>query len=354
MVGLVLMPARTQIDLRDSIQPACRGGVEQGGELHPVPHRDAKRLHKLAPRRPFPGQGLHHARQLGPPQAQQWAGYQLGDPAAFGRGGAVRPGRDPGVEPLDQLNAGIGEKRPEQAGHEVRTPLGEVGVDEDKQVTLGDEQRLPQGLALAGIAAVLRRDVAGPVHGRAGLGGRGRRPVGRIRVDDHHLIDQWYPLHQGRAERTDHARDGALLVARGNHHADPRVSPPLALQQHLGRPVPPMPGPPPVPRLRAAVHSCYLLASPAPVERTAGNHTRHGSAKPTSSRYVSARPVSARPADARPASARPASARPSRLLTVLAGHRCRVERPCPGSPLAPVTQAVRAAPTGPWPVFRSR
>ena len=254
MVGLVLMPARTQIDLRDGIQPARGGGVEQGGKLHPVPHRDAERLHQLAPRRPFPGQRLHHARQLGPPQAQQGTGHQLGDPAAFGRGGAVRPRRDPGVEPLDQLHAGIGEKRPEQAGHEVRTPLGEVGVDEDQQVTLGDEQRLPQGLALAGIAAELRRDIAGPVHGRAGLGGRGRGPVGRIRIDDHHLIDQWYPLHQGRAERTDHARDGALLVARGNHHADPRAGPPLARQQHLGRPVPPMPGPPPVPRLRAAVH----------------------------------------------------------------------------------------------------
>ena len=230
-----------------------------------------------------PDSSGHHRRAGDGPPAR--------DPAAFGRGGAVRADRDPGVEALDELNAGFGEQRPEQAGDEVRTPLGEVGIDEDQQVTLGDEQRLPQGLALAGIAAELGRDVAGPVHGRAGLGGRGRGPVGRIRIDDHHLIDQRCPLHQGRAERTDHARDGALLVARGNHHADARAGPPLALQQHLGLRVPPMPGPPPVPRLRAAVHPVYPLASPAPVERTAGNHTRHGSAKPTSPRYASARPA---------------------------------------------------------------
>ena len=59
--------------------------------------------------------------------------------------------------------------------------------------------------------------------------GRRRGPVGRIRVDHHHLIDQRYPLHQGRAQGADHARDGALLVVRRDHHADARTSAPLTL-----------------------------------------------------------------------------------------------------------------------------
>jgi hypothetical protein len=37
----------------------------------------------------------------------------------------------------------------------------------------------------------------------------------------------------------------------------------------------------------------------------------------------------------------------------LAAHPGRAERPCPGSPFVPDTQAVRAARTGPWPVLRS-
>ena len=310
----MLVAARTQVDLRDGIQPARGGGIEQGGELHPVPHRDAERLHQLAPRRPFPGQRLDHARKLRPPQAQQGTGHQLGDPAAFGRGGAVRPRRDPGVEPLDELHAGIGEQRPEQAGDEMRTPLGEVGIDEDQQVTLGHEERLPQRFALAGIAAELRRDVAGPVHGRVGLRGRGRGPVGRIRIDDHHLIDQRYPLHQGLAERADHARDGALLVARGNHHADARARPPLALQQHLGRPVPPMPGPPAVPRLRAAVHP--VTPWPLPRLSSAPLATTPGTVVPSRHFNVTPGPVPPTPA-----------------------HRCA----CPGKPACPGQPAHRCA-----------
>ena len=49
----------------------------------------------------------------------------------------------------------------------MRSPLRQVRIHEDEQVALGDEQRFPQGLALAGIAGELGRDVTGPVYGRA-------------------------------------------------------------------------------------------------------------------------------------------------------------------------------------------
>jgi hypothetical protein len=45
--------------------------------------------------------------------------------------------------------------------------LREVGVNEDQQVAGGDEERLPQGLALAGKGAEFGRDVTGAMHGPA-------------------------------------------------------------------------------------------------------------------------------------------------------------------------------------------
>src|SRR5919197_1465834 len=85
-------------------------------------------------------------------------------PYPVGRDRTVPLLRDPGVEPLDKAYVRVGEERPDQPGDEMRAPVREIGVDKDEKLTLGDEQRLPERFALAGMAAVLRRDVPGPVH----------------------------------------------------------------------------------------------------------------------------------------------------------------------------------------------
>ena len=164
MIGLVPVGARAEVHLRDGVESVPGHGVHQRRELDAIANRDGQRLHQVAPGGPLPRQRLHHAGQLGPPQADQRPRDQLGDAAAFGRGRAVRLGPHPGVEALDQPHIRRCQQRPDQPGDEVRTPAGQVGVDEDEQVAVGDVQRLPQRLALAGEAAGRRQHVRRAVH----------------------------------------------------------------------------------------------------------------------------------------------------------------------------------------------
>ncbi len=237
MVGLVPVRPGAQVHLGQRVQAVPGHGVHQGGQLHAVADRDAQRLHQAAAGRPFPGQRLDHAGQLRPPQADQRPGDQLGDPAALGRGGAVGLGANPGVEALDQADLLVGEQRPEQPGDEVRPPAGQVGVDEDQQVARGHQQRLPQRLALAGIAAEFRSHLAGRVDGRAGLGRHPGRRVGRVGVHHDQLVDQGRLADQGPRQGADHARDRALLVPGRDHHADPGALALLQLDQVTRGPV---------------------------------------------------------------------------------------------------------------------
>jgi hypothetical protein len=54
------------------------------------------------------------------------------------------------VETLDEHDVLVEQQGAGQSGHEVRTPVGQVSVHEDQQVTLGHQQGLPQRLTLAG------------------------------------------------------------------------------------------------------------------------------------------------------------------------------------------------------------
>ena len=233
------LDALAQVDLGQGVQAVPGLGVHQRGQLNAVADRDAQRLHQAAPGRPLARQRLDHAGQLRPPQADQRARDQLGDPAALGRGGAVGLGADPGVEPLDQADMLVGQQRPDQSGDEVRAPLGQVGVDEDQQVALGHQQRLPQRLALAGVGAQLRGHVAGSVDRRPGLGRHPGRGVGRVGVHHDQLVDQRRLADQGPRQGADHARHRALLVAGRDHHADLGAQPLLEVDQLLHRPVGP-------------------------------------------------------------------------------------------------------------------
>ena len=122
----------------------------------------------------------------------------------------------------------------------MRAPLGQVGVEEDQDIAPGDQQRLPQRLALAAVGPERRRDVAGPVHDRAGarshFGGR----VSGVGVDDDELVHQVRVRYQRPEQGADHACYRPLLVPGRYHDADLATAALLGLQQFLDRPVPPV------------------------------------------------------------------------------------------------------------------
>jgi hypothetical protein len=89
VAGLVLVAPAPQVHLRDRVQAVLAGRVQQHRDLDAVADRDRQRLHQLPARRPLPRQGLDHAGELGPPQAEQRTGHQLGDPAAVRGDGTV-------------------------------------------------------------------------------------------------------------------------------------------------------------------------------------------------------------------------------------------------------------------------
>ncbi len=263
MIALMPVCACTQVHLGQGGQAMPGERVQHGSQLDSIAHRDAQRLHQAAPGRPLARQWLDHAGQFGPPQAQQGTGHQFGHPATLGRGGTVVFGLDARVEALDQEHIRVVQQRADQARDEMRAPAGEVGVHEHQQVAFGDQERLPQRLALARVGAEMGRDVAGPVHRGAGPGGHGGGRIGRIGVHHHDLVDQRRVEDQGLADRGHHPGDGLLLVAGGDDHADPQALPPFGGQQLVCRPVPPVRGPLPEPRAGAVLHGQH----PSPVQR---------------------------------------------------------------------------------------
>jgi hypothetical protein len=222
VAGLVPVAAPAQVDLRHRLHAVLAGGVQQDRELDTVGDGNRQRLQQVPPGRPLAGQRLHDAGQLRPPQAEQRPGHQLGHPSAVGADRAVAAVEKPLVEPLDQRYPLVVKQRPEQSGDKVRSPVGQVGIDKDQQVALGDQQRLPQCLALAGERAQLRRDLARPVHRGPGLGGDLRGGVRRVRVHDDDLIHQAGTGGE-RCDGGDYPGDRAFFVPGRDHHAHPQA-----------------------------------------------------------------------------------------------------------------------------------
>ena len=95
-----------------------------------VAGEERDRLQVRAAARVLAGQRLHDAGELRPQEVEQGPGGELGHAPAAGRGraqGAL-------VERLDEVDAGVVQERREQAGHEVRGRVDQVGVDEHHDV----------------------------------------------------------------------------------------------------------------------------------------------------------------------------------------------------------------------------
>jgi hypothetical protein len=136
----------------------------------------------------------------------------------------------------------------------MRAPASEVRVDEDQDVTGGDEEALPQRLALAGVGAEAFPDVAAPVHDRARPRRHLSRLVGGVGIHHHQLIDQRLLPHERAGDGADDRTDRRLLVTSGDHHAGPDTLAVLPAQQPLQRPVLPARRPPAEPVPGAILH----------------------------------------------------------------------------------------------------
>lgn len=252
MAGLVLVAATAQVHLRDRVQSPGPRRVQEHRQLDAVANRDRQRLHQLTAGRPLPRERLHDAGQMRPPQADEGPCHQLGDPSPVGGDAGsegvstIRSGEKPFVKALDQLYPGIGEEGAEEAGHEVGTPAGEVGVDEHDDAALGDQQRLPQCLALARVAAEFRCDLAGGVDDSPGGGRDLGGGVGGVGVHDDQFVNQ-AGIRPQFGDCGDDAGDGAFLVARRDDNADRLALAPLAFGQGVDGPVLPAACPPPEP-----------------------------------------------------------------------------------------------------------
>ncbi len=163
-VGLVRVPPRAEVDLREGVHAGQLRQVDQQPELDAVVRDERNLLQQVPPARVLTGQRLDEPGQLRPQRAQQGPGGQFGHPAAAGRHQSLGGGQRPVVEPLDVADRRVGQERAQQPHHELRIEGDQVRVDEDHQVAVGDVQRLPQRLTLAGDAAVLGQHVVDPHH----------------------------------------------------------------------------------------------------------------------------------------------------------------------------------------------
>ena len=233
---LVSVRAGAEVDLGDRGRAVDGQRVDEGGQLDGVAGRDRQRGEQLPSHGPLAGERLHQVLELRVEQGDQRPRHQLGDPASvewplFSR---------PLVEALDQLHLRPGQQRTEQAGDEVCVPVGQVGVHEHEDVAAGDEERLPHRLALAGVGAEVRADLRRPVHDGTGRGRGVVRPVRRVAVDDHDLVDQRDGVDQPVTDPSDDVADGPGFVARRYDEAHPGVA--LGADQVVERPVVPVSG----------------------------------------------------------------------------------------------------------------
>ncbi len=153
-------------------------------------------------------------------QVEQRTGDQFGDPAAAGRHHRAVGLQRPVVHGLDQLDVRLGEQRAEDAGDQGGVELAQVGVHEADDLAVGDQQRTPQHLALAGGGGQPGQDGVPVDDGGPGLGGDLGGAVDGAGVDHHQLVHQRESLHQLPPDDPDDLADGGLLVQGGQDDAD--------------------------------------------------------------------------------------------------------------------------------------
>src|SRR5450830_302870 len=81
--------------------------------------------------------------------------------------------------------------------------IGQVGVDEDENVSFCDEQCFPHRLALAGIGSKVRAYLLVDIDWDAVCGRYGACVVGTVAVHEDDLVEQRSFVHQGTFEGVD-------------------------------------------------------------------------------------------------------------------------------------------------------
>ena len=134
------------------------------------------------------------------------------------------------VEALHVLDPRLTQERAEEAGHEARLDVADVGVDPGDDVAVEDVEALPERLALAGHRADLGQDLRVPHHGHAELGRDLGGAIGAVGVDDDELVDERHPVDEGALDAADDKADRPLLIERRQPDADRQAG--LLLERH--------------------------------------------------------------------------------------------------------------------------
>ena len=212
--------------------PILQEQIDQQAGLDAVAGEERQLLQHGPPPGLLAGQRLDQAGQLWVEQVEQRPGRQLGHaPAARRLEHAAWPTDRPLVEPFDELDALVLQQRADQPVDEARVDVADVGVDPGDDVALQDVQALPERLALAPVAAVLRQDVLVDVDRDAKLRGDLAGAVGGAAVDQHDLVKQRVALHQLVLDALDDRPDRLFLVEGRQAEADRDALPPLQPDQ---------------------------------------------------------------------------------------------------------------------------
>ena len=143
--GAVAVDAYAKVHLGDRGDADSLDDVDEKAEVDAVALHERDLLEELAAARVLAGQRLGEHRQLREEEGDQRTGDELGDPPALAAHAVERPL----VETLAELDVVLQQQRSEQAGDETRPEVAHVGVAPHDDVAVGDEQRLPHGVALA-------------------------------------------------------------------------------------------------------------------------------------------------------------------------------------------------------------
>ena len=249
--------ALPEVDLRHRVEPELRRRVDEQRELHAVPARDRQALDELAAHGVLAGQGLGHPCELGPVQVEQGTRDEFGDPAPAHDAPAAIGDERTVVARLDEVDAGLGQDRPEERDDVVGGERSQVGIEEHDDVALRRREAAPHRFALARDRGDIGQDLGRGHDARSRLACHACRRVAAIGVHDDQVVDEGRGTgHELGANGGDDGADRGFLVAGGNDHRDLLIA--LVRLHASARPVAGGGGPPGEPCPSCRVHDPSL------------------------------------------------------------------------------------------------
>lgn len=201
------MASYPEIDLSQTAHAELSSDVDQECDLDAVGLLQRDGVERASSSGGLAGEWLSDLAQSRVEQGQDWTGGQLVDSSSAGRHVVQRPL----VIALYQLGFRTLQEGLDEAGHELRGGVHDVGVEEYDQVGGGRSDPGAHGLSLA--ARAVQVDDAGAVV----IGDRGRVVDGVV-VDDDEFIDEFTVGERGVQD----CADGGRLISRRDDHRDGR------------------------------------------------------------------------------------------------------------------------------------